>query len=38
MTSVFAPFAVFRVQQAPKPDYRWAAVCIMGAVYFLCRA
>jgi uncharacterized protein (DUF486 family) len=32
MTSVFAPFAVICMQQAPKPDYPRAAVCIMGAV------
>jgi uncharacterized protein (DUF486 family) len=38
MTSVFAPFAVFYLQQALKPDYLRAAVCIMGAVYFIFRA
>jgi uncharacterized protein (DUF486 family) len=37
MTSAFAPFAVLYVQQAPKPDYPWAAVCIMGAVCFIFR-
>jgi uncharacterized protein (DUF486 family) len=37
MTSVFAPF-VFYMQQAPIPDYLRAAVCIMGAAYFIFRA
>jgi uncharacterized protein (DUF486 family) len=35
MASVFAPLALFCLRQAPKPDYPWAAVCIMGAVYFI---
>jgi hypothetical protein len=38
MTSVFAPLAVFHLQQPLKLDYLWAAVCIMGAVYFILRA
>lgn len=38
MTSVFAPFAVFHMQQPLKLDCLWAAVCIMGAAYFLLRA
>jgi uncharacterized protein (DUF486 family) len=38
MTSVFAPFAVFYMQQPLKLDYLWAAVCIMGAVHFIIRA
>jgi uncharacterized protein (DUF486 family) len=38
MTSVFAPFPVFYVQQQPKLAYLWAAVCIMGAVNFIFRA
>jgi uncharacterized protein (DUF486 family) len=36
--AVFVPFAVFYMQQPPKLDYLWAAVCIMGAVYFIFRA
>jgi len=36
--SVFVPFAVFYMQQPLKLDYLWAAVCIMGAVYFIFRA
>jgi uncharacterized protein (DUF486 family) len=38
MTSVLAPCAVFDIQQPPKLDYPWAAVCIMGALYFIFRA
>jgi uncharacterized protein (DUF486 family) len=38
MTSVFTPFAVFYMQQAPILDYLRVAVCIMGAVYFILRA
>lgn len=36
--AVFVPFAVFYMQQPLKLDYLWAAVCIMGAVYFIFRA
>jgi uncharacterized protein (DUF486 family) len=38
MTSVFAPLTVFDLRQAPKLDYPWAAMCIMGAVYFIFRS
>jgi uncharacterized protein (DUF486 family) len=31
-------FAVFYMQQPLKLDFLWAAVCIMGAVYFIFRA
>jgi len=34
---MFAPFTVFYMQQALKLDYVWAAMCIMGAVYFVFR-
>ena len=36
--SVFVPFAVFYMQQPLKLDYLWAALCIMGAVYFIFRS
>ena len=36
--SVFVPFAVFYMQQPLKLDYLWAALCIMGAVYFMFRS
>jgi uncharacterized protein len=36
--AVFVPFAVFYMQQPLKLDYLWAALCIMGAVYFMFRS
>ena len=36
--AVFVPFAVLYMQQPLKLDYLWAAMCIMGAVYFIFRA
>ncbi len=36
--SVFVPFAVFYMRQPLKLDYLWAALCIMGAVYFMFRS
>lgn len=36
--SVFAPFAVLYMQQPIKLDYLWAAVCLVGAAYFIFRA
>lgn len=35
--SVFVPFAVFYLQQPLKLDFLWAALCIVGAVYFIFR-
>jgi uncharacterized protein len=34
---VFVPFAIFYMQQPIKLDYLWAALCIVGAVYFIFR-
>ena len=34
---VFVPFAVFYMGQPVKLDYLWAALCLMGAVYFIFR-
>ncbi|HUR88338.1 MAG TPA: DMT family protein [Ramlibacter sp.] len=34
---VFAPFAVFVLGQEMKLDYLWAALCMVGAVYFIFR-
>jgi uncharacterized protein (DUF486 family) len=34
---VFVPFAVYYMRQPLKLDYLWAALCIMGAVYFVFR-
>ena len=35
--AVFAPFAVYYMRQPLKLDYLWAALCILGAVYFVFR-
>jgi uncharacterized protein (DUF486 family) len=35
--TVFVPFAVFFMGQPLKWDYLWAALCMMGAVYFIFR-
>jgi uncharacterized protein (DUF486 family) len=34
---VFVPFAVFYMRQPLRWDYVWAALCILGAVYFMFR-
>ena len=36
--SVFAPFAVFYMNEPLKLDYLWAALCMVGAVYFIFRS
>ena len=36
--AVFAPFAVYYMRQPLKLDYLWAALCILGAVYFMFRS
>ena len=36
--SVFVPFAIFYLKEPLKLDYLWAALCIMGAVYFVFRS
>jgi uncharacterized protein (DUF486 family) len=35
--SVFLPFSVFYLKEAPRLDYLWAALCMVGAVYFIFR-
>jgi len=35
--AVFVPFAVYFMGQPLKWDYLWAALCMMGAVYFIFR-
>jgi hypothetical protein len=35
--SVFVPFAVFYMNQPLKMDYLYAALCLLGAVYFIFR-
>ena len=34
---VFVPFAFLYMQQPLKLDFPWAALCILGAVYFIFR-
>jgi hypothetical protein len=36
--SVFVPFAVFYLDEPLKLDYLWAALCMVGAVYFIFRS
>ena len=36
--AVFVPFAVLYMQQPLKWDYLWAALCLVGAVYFIFRS
>jgi uncharacterized protein (DUF486 family) len=36
--SVFVPFAVFYLREPFKLDYLWAALCMVGAVYFIFRS
>ncbi len=36
--SVFVPFAVLYMDQPLKLDYLYAALCLMGAVFFIFRA
>jgi uncharacterized protein (DUF486 family) len=35
---VFAPFAVLYMRQPLRLDYLWAALCLVGAVYFIFRS
>lgn len=35
--SVFVPFVLLYMRQPLKLDYLWAALCMMGAVYFIFR-
>jgi uncharacterized protein len=36
--AVFVPFAVFYMKEPLKLDYLWAALCMVGAVYFIFRS
>ena len=36
--SVFVPFAVLYLKEPLKLDYLWAALCMVGAVYFMFRS
>jgi hypothetical protein len=35
--SVFVPFAFYYLREPLKLDYLWAALCILGAVFFMFR-
>jgi uncharacterized protein len=35
--TVFVPFVIFYMRQPLKWDYVWAALCMLGAVYFIFR-
>lgn len=36
--AVFVPFAVYYMKQPLRLDYLWAALCIVGAAYFIFRS
>ena len=36
--AVFVPFALLYMDQPLKLDFLWAAICMVGAVYFMFRA
>jgi uncharacterized protein len=36
--TVFVPFALLYLKEPLKLDYLWAALCILGAVYFIFRS
>ena len=36
--TIFIPFAIYYMRQPLKLDYLWAALCILGAVYFIFRS
>ncbi len=36
--AVFVPFAVFYLKEPLKLDYLWAALCMVGAAYFMFRS
>ncbi len=36
--SVFVPFSFYYLKEPIKLDYLWAAICIMGAVFFVFRS
>jgi uncharacterized protein (DUF486 family) len=36
--TIFVPFAIFYLREPLKLDYLWAALCILGAAYFIFRS
>ncbi|MFM8153029.1 MAG: DMT family protein, partial [Polynucleobacter victoriensis] len=35
--AVFVPFSILYMGQPFKPDFVWAGLCLLGAVYFIFR-
>ena len=35
--SVFVPFSIFYMKENLKQDYLWAALCVLGAAFFMFR-
>jgi hypothetical protein len=35
--AVFVPLAIFYMKEAPRLDFLWAGLCLIGAVYFIFR-
>ena len=35
--TIFVPFALFYLKEPLKLDYLWAALCMVGAIYFMFR-
>lgn len=36
--AVFVPFAIAYMREAPRWDFLWAGLCLVGAVYFMFRS
>jgi uncharacterized protein len=36
--AVFVPFSIVYMREAPRLDYLWAALCVLGAAYFIFRS
>ena len=36
--TIFVPFSIVYMKQPVKLDYLWAALCLLGAVYFIFRS
>lgn len=36
--AVFVPFSIFYMREQAKLDYLWAALCLLGAAYFIFRS
>jgi len=36
--AVFVPFSILYMREPPRLDYLWAALCVLGAAYFIFRS